>query len=71
MTHTGNRPWYFVNEDAVLVSQNVNEGVSSVITTHTIELEMSEASPVTIGFATMIGDGNYLYISGIKVEHVK
>lgn len=71
LTNAGNRPWYFVNEDAVLVSQNVNEGVSSVITTHTIELEMSEASPVTIGFATMIGDGNYLYISGIKVEHVE
>lgn len=71
LTNTGSRPWYFVNEDAVLVSQNVNEGVSSVITTHTIELEMSEASPVTIGFATMIGDGNYLYISGIEVEHVE
>lgn len=71
LTNAGNRPWYFVSKDDVLVSQNVNEGVSSVIGTHTIGLEISDASPVTVGFATMVGDGNYLYISEIKVEHIE
>ena len=70
LTNAGNRPWFFVSEDEVLVSQSVNEGVASVIGTHTIDLEISDASPVTIGFATMVGDGNYLYISEIKVEHI-
>lgn len=70
LTNAGNRPWYFVSEDEVLVSQSVNEGVASVIGTHTIDLEISDASPVTVGFATMVGDGNYLYISEIKVEHI-
>ena len=59
-----------MSEDEVLVSQSVNEGVASVIGTHTIDLEISDASPVTVGFATMVGDGNYLYISEIKVEHI-
>ena len=71
LTNAGNRPWYFVSKDDVLVSQKVNEGVSSVIGTHTIGLEISDASPVTVGFATMVGDGNYLYISEIKVEHIE
>lgn len=63
-------PWHFESDDNVLASQSVNEGVSPVVGTHTIELDMPEASPVTVGFAIMVGNNNYLYISEIKVERV-
>ena len=65
------RPGHFISQDKLLGAMNIKDQPNLVVATHSFEMTMDKSLPVTIGFATMLGDTRYLYISEIKVEHIE
>lgn len=65
------RPGHFISQDKLLGAMNIKDQPNPVVATHSFEMTMDKSLPVTIGFATMLGDTRYLYISEIKVEHIE
>ncbi len=64
LTDAGKKPWNFVDKTDVLCEINLLE---EEIYTFTKEMIITETTPVTIGFATMLGNGNYVKVSDIKI----
>lgn len=65
------KPGHFISQDKLLGVMNIKNKPNPVVATHSFEMTMDKSLPVTIGFATMLGDTRYLYISEIKVEHIE
>ena len=65
------KPGHFISQDKLLGVMNIKDQPNPVVATHSFEMTMDKSLPVTIGFATMLGDTRYLYISEIKVEHIE
>ena len=65
------KPGHFISQDKLLGFMNIKDQPNPVVATHSFEMTMDKSLPVTIGFATMLGDTRYLYISEIKVEHIE
>lgn len=65
------KPGHFISQDKLLGVMNIKDQPNPVVATHSFEMIMDKSLPVTIGFATMLGDTRYLYISEIKVEHIE
>lgn len=65
------KEWHFESEDNVICEYNLTENHTTVVTTHTTEeFTIDESFPLTLGFALMLGNNNYLRISQIKIKVV-
>lgn len=64
LTDAGKKPWNFADKTNVLCEINLLE---DGVDTFTKEMVITETTPVTIGFATMLANGNYVKVSDIKI----
>ena len=65
------KEWHFESKDNVICEYNLTENHTTVVTKHTTEeFTIDESSPLTLGFALMLGNNNYLRISQIKIKVV-
>lgn len=64
LTDAGKKPWNFADKTDVLCEINLLE---DGVDTFTKEMVITETTPVTIGFATMLANGNYVKVSDIKI----
>lgn len=64
LTDAGKKPWNFADKTNVLCEINLLE---DGVDTFTKEITITETTPVTIGFATMLANGNYVKVSNIKI----
>ena len=65
------KEWHFESKDNVICEYNLTENHTTVVTTHTTEeFTIDESFPLTLGFALMLGNNNYLRISQIKINVV-
>lgn len=63
--------WHFESKENVICEYNLTENHDTVVTTHTTEeFTIDESFPLTLGFALMLDNNNYLRISEIKIKVV-
>lgn len=66
------KEWHFQSKENVICEYNLTENHDTVVTTHTTEeFTIDESSPLTLGFALMLDNNNYLRISEIKIKIVE
>lgn len=71
LTNKNPTDWHFQSKENVICEYNLTESHDTVVTTHTTEkFTIEESSPLTLGFALMLDNNNYLRIYQIKIKVV-
>lgn len=66
--NSSTRIWEFTDKSNILCDVLVSTSSGTLVSeTHTLEIILTETTRVTIGFATMMANNNYVKVSGIRI----